>query len=170
MSVVPISSSTAQSSQSIGTQILQQLLSQGSGTQDTSGLAGLFGDMMTLSPAAQQLQQAPSAVTQAMGDLFSGQKDVQGDLAKLKSYFGENPQSLANVLSSLQGTQGTYSSSGTTGGNQALLAALLNGQTSGSNSVNPVSLLMGMSNQDSLFTFMGDAGSGSSSSSLSLLG
>lgn len=169
MSLVPIGASLTQTSQSAGTQLLQQLLSQGNGTQDTTNLSGLLGDLMTLSPAAQQLQKAPSAVVEAMSDIFSGQKDVQGDLAKLKAYFQENPQQLSTLLSNLQGSQGTYGPTGATG-NQALLTALMNGQNSGSGAMNPVSLLMGLGNQDSLFTFMGDAGSGSGGGSLSLLG
>ena len=170
MSVVPVSTSTSQSSQTIGTQILQQLLSQGTSTQDTSGLSGILGDLMTLSPAAQQLQQAPNEVTQAMGDLFSGQTDVQGDLATLKTYFQQNPESLTSMLSSLQGTSGTYgTATGGSSSTQALLAALLNGQSS-SSSLNPVSLLLSATTQDSLFSVLNDSSSSASTNPISLFG
>jgi hypothetical protein len=167
MSLVPVGPNTPQS---VGKQVLQQLLNQESGTQEASGLNGLLGDLMTLSPAAQQLQQVPAAVTAAMSDILSGQKDVQGDLAKLKTYFEQNPNQLTSLISSLQGAQGTYGPSGSNGANQAWLAALANGQTTGAGSANALSVLMGTGQQDSIFTFLGDSGSGADSGSVSLFG
>ena len=98
MSVTSVGSNQ---SQSIGSQLLQQLMANSSTSQSTT--TGSLEDLLSLSPAAQQLAQAPSAVVNAMGDLLSGQKDVQGDLSQLKSFFQQNPQNLASLLSSLQG-------------------------------------------------------------------
>ncbi|HJW72175.1 MAG TPA: hypothetical protein VJ486_04910 [Geothrix sp.] len=170
MSVLPIGTSTSQTSQSLASQLVQDLLHPGTSAQDISSGSSLSGDLMTLSPAAQQLQQAPSAVVEAMSDIFSGQKDVPGDLAKLKAYFRENPQKLTTLLENLRGSLGTYSPSGTADSKQAMLAALLNGQNNGSGAVNPVSLLMGLSSQDTLFTFMGGSGTGSTNGPVSILG
>jgi hypothetical protein len=166
MSVTPVGSNQ---SQSIGSMLLQQLMASGTNSQGTTGTSGALGDLLTLSPAAQQLTQAPAAVTQAMSDLFSGQKDVQGDLAQLKSFFSQNPQQLASVLSSLQGGAGAYGLSNSLGSNSALLTALMNGQ---SNASNPAALLslLGSQGQDSLFSFIGNSGGGSGSSSTSIFG
>jgi len=152
-------------SQTIGSLLLQQLAANGASSQGTSDATGLLGDLLTLSPAGQQLAQAPAAVTQAMQDLLSGQKDVQGDLAQLKSYFQEHPQSLAALLNGLSASNTANS----TDANSLLQTAFLNGQ---SNASNPATLLklLGNQGQDSLFASLGDSGSGSDASPLSLLG
>jgi len=165
-----INSVGSDQSQSIGSLLLQQLNAVGTGTQDANGLSSALGDLLTLSPAAQQLTKAPEAVTQAMTDLFSGQKDVSGDLAQLKTYFEQNPQSLSGVLSSLQGGNPTYGAAGGLGSNAALLTALMNGQSNGTNAGALQNFFNGTQNQDSLFTFLGDSNSGSDSSSLSIFG
>jgi lipopolysaccharide biosynthesis regulator YciM len=156
--------------QTIGSTLLQQLMAEESSSQGTSGDSGVLGDLMSLSPAAQQLTQAPDAVTQAMGDLFSGKKDVQGDLALLQSYFQQNPQNLASLLSSLQGGAGTYSASNSTNSNSALLTALMNGQSNASNPSALLGLLSGNQGQNTLFNYLGDSSAGSDSSALSILG
>ena len=56
--------------QTLRNQLLQQLNTTGSGSQDLTGSASPMGDLLTLSPAAQQLAQAPAAVTQAMTDIL----------------------------------------------------------------------------------------------------
>jgi hypothetical protein len=167
---VSINSVGSDQSQSIGSLLLQQLNASNGSAQDANGLSNALGDLLTLSPAAQQLTKAPDAVTQAMADLFSGQKDVSGDLAQLKAYFQQNPQSLTSVLSSLQGGTATYGASGGQGSNAALLTALMNGQSKNTDAASLLSLLNGGQNQDSLFSFMGDSSSGSDGSSLSIFG
>ena len=108
---------------------------------------------MSLSPAAQALTQVPSSVTQAMNDILSGQKDVQGDLSQLRSYFQKNPQDLASILGSLQGGAGTYSPAGALKSAGALESALTAAQ-----------------NQDSAVGPVGDAGPGADPASFSLFG
>jgi lipopolysaccharide biosynthesis regulator YciM len=156
--------------QTIGSTLLQQLAAEESNSQGTNGDSGILGDLMSLSPAAQQLTQAPDAVTQAMGDLLSGKKDVQGDLAKLQSYFQQHPQSLAGLLSSLQGGAGTYSASNATNSNSALLTALMNEQSNASDPSALLSLLSGNQGQNTLFSYMGDSSGGSDGSALSIFG
>jgi hypothetical protein len=165
-----LSSVSSNQAQTIGSALLQQLVASEAGTQSTSGTSDLLGDLMTLSPAAQQLTQAPAAVTQAMQDLFTSQKDVKGDLEQLKSYFQKNPQSLVNLLSSLQGGTSTYSAANSSNSTSALLTALMNGQSNNSDPSALLSLLTGNQGQDSLFDFIGNSSSGSASNGLSLLG
>lgn len=159
MSIQSIDSST---SQSLGAQLLQ-LLANGSGTgsHDSTSLESILGDLTTLSSASQQLAKAPAAVTQAMSDLLSGQKDVQGDLAQLKTYFKQNPQSLASVLSSLQGSSGTYNASGSLNSNSALMTALKNTKGDSSAAQAILNTYLGTQNQDPLLASLGDSGSGS---------
>jgi hypothetical protein len=167
MSVSSVGSNT---SSSIGTLLLQQLSALGTNSQDASSSAGLLGDLMTLSPAAQQLTKAPDEVTKALSDLLSGQKDTAGDLAQLKAYFQKNPQSLATVLSSLQGGNAVYGTAGNLGSNSALLTALMNARSNNSNPASLLSLLKANGDQSSLFSFLGDSGSGSDNSALSIFG
>jgi lipopolysaccharide biosynthesis regulator YciM len=154
---VSISTVGSNQTQTIGSALLQQLAAEESSSQSTSGDAGILGDLMSLSPAAQQLTQAPVAVTQAMSDLFSGKKDVQGDLAKLQSYFQQNPQNLASLLSSLQGGAGTYNASSSTNSSSALLTALMNGQSNASDPSALLGLLSGNQGQNTLFNYLGDS-------------
>jgi len=157
MDITSLSSGT---SQTIGTQLLQQLSAMGIGTQDTSSLATLLGDNLTLSPAAKQLAKAPTAVTQAMTDLLSTQKDVSGDLAQLKTWFQQNPNSLAGIVSSLQSGASTYSASAALGSNSTLVASLLSGRNSGAMTGNLLHLLLGTSgSQDPLLASLGDSSS-----------
>lgn len=165
-----VSSVGSNASPSIGTLLLQQLAAMGTNTQDASGQTGLLGDLLTLSPAAQQLTKAPDAVTKALTDLLSGQKDTAGDLAQLKAYFQKNPQGLVSVLNSLKGGNSVNGTAGSLGSNSALLTALMNGQSNNSNPASLLSLLKSNGNQTSLFSFLGDSGSGSDNSSLSIFG
>ena len=167
MSLPSVGSNQAQT---IGNALLQQLTADSSSSQGASGNSGLLGDLLTLSPAAQQLTQAPAAVTQAMGDLFSGHKEVQGDLAQLQSYFQQNPQSLASLLSSVQGGAGTYSASSSTGPASALLTALMNGQNNASDPSALLGLLSGNQGQSTLFDYLGNSSGGSGSGALSIFG
>ena len=164
-----ISSIGSNGSQNIGSLLLQELNANGANSQNATDSSSLLEDLMTLSPAAQQLTKAPDAVTQALSDLFSGQKDPNGDLAQLKSYFQQHPQSLASVLSSLQGTGTTYGVSNSLGSNGALLTALMNKQSSNSDPSALLSLLNGNQTQDSLFSTL-DSSGGSDGSSLSIFG
>ena len=61
-----ITSLSASTSQTLGAQLMQQLQATGPGSQDLTGLSSLLEDNLSLSPAAKQLAQAPTAVTQAM--------------------------------------------------------------------------------------------------------
>lgn len=167
MSITPVGSNNAQS---LGSQILQQLSAMGTTTPSATGQTGTLADLMTLSPAAQQLTKAPDEVTKALADLLSGQKDTAGDLAKLKAYFQQNPKSLASVLSSLQGSTATQGTGAGLGSNSALLTALMNAQSNNSNPSALLGLLTGNQSQTSLFSFLGDSGSGSDGSSLSIFG
>jgi hypothetical protein len=164
-----ITSIGSNGSQNIGTLLLQELNANAANSASSTGSSSLLGDLMTLSPAAQQLASAPDAVTQAMNDLLSGQKDTNGDIAQLKSYFQQHPQGLASVLSSLNGTTATYDTSSSTGSTGALLTALMNKQSSNSDPSALLSLLTGAQNQTSLLSFLGSS-SGSDSSSLSIFG
>jgi hypothetical protein len=166
MSVPSIGSSL---SQSVTSQLLQQLLSEGTSSQTQTG-AGALGDLLSLSPAAQQLNQAPTAVSKAMSDLLTDQKDVQGDLAQLKGYFQQNPQALASLLGSLQGGSSTYSNSGNLGSSGSLLTTLLNAKQSGSDSGALLAALLGNQTQDPLLASLNNSDSGSSADSLSFLG
>ena len=157
MDIASLSSGT---SQTIGTQLLQQLQAMGTGTQDSSSLTTLLGATLTLSSTAKQLAQAPTAVTQAMTDLLSAQKDVSGDLAQLKTWFQQNPQSLAGIVSSLQGGTSTYSASSALGSNSALVGSLLSGKNSGAMTGQLLNLLLGTSgSQDPLLASLGDSSS-----------
>ena len=170
MSISPVASSSVASTniQTLRDQLLQQLNNTASGSQDLSGSSSALGDLLTLSPAAQQLTQAPAAVTQAMNDLLSSQNDVQGDLSHLKAYFKQNPNSLAAVLSSLQGSSSINGNS-STGANSALLTALMNHQSNASNS-SALLGLFGSQGQSSLFSFMSDATNNSTNGSNSIFG
>jgi hypothetical protein len=153
LSVTPVGSNPLQNT---GSLLLQQLTAaNGASGQNASSSSGVMEDLLTLSSAAQQLAQAPAAVTQAMTDLLSGQKDVQGDLAQLQTFFQKNPQSLASVLGSLQGGAGAYGVSNSLGSNSELLTALMNGQSNASNPANLLSLLGGQG-KDSLFSWIGE--------------
>ena len=168
MDILSLSSSTPQS---IGTQLLHQLQAMGTGTEDSSSLATLFGDNLTLSPAAKQLAKAPAAVTQAMTDLLSSQKDLSGDLAQLKTWFQQNPQSLAGIVTSLQGGASTYSASAALGSNSALVASLLSGKNSAATNSNLLNLLLGTSGSlDPLLASLGDSSSSSDGTGSGLFG
>jgi len=158
--------STVQSgdSQNIGSLVLQSLLGSSSASTNSNGLSGLLGDLMTLSPASQQLAQAPADVTSAMNDLFSTQANVSGDLSALTAYFKQNPTSLANVLGALQGGSSTYNASGSLS-SSALATALA--QAGGSDTTSLLTAMLG-GQQGDLFSAMNS--SSSSSSALSLLG
>jgi hypothetical protein len=157
-----ITSIGSNASQTIGSLLLQQLAATGSSTQATTGSADGLGDLLTLSPAAQQLAQAPAAVTQALTDLLTTQADVKGDLAQVKGYFQQHPEGLASLLSSLQG--GT-AATGSAQDRNLLLAALMNGQSRASD---PSSLLtlLGGTGQTTLFDALGGSDTGSSSDSI----
>lgn len=167
MSVASVPSNQAQT---IGSALLQQLAAGLSTSQGASDESGLLGDLVTLSPTAQQLTQAPDAVTQAMDDLLSGQKNIQGDLAQLQSYFQANPHNLTSLLSGLQGGAGTYSASSSTDSASALLTALLNGQSNASDPSALLGLLSGAQGQNTLFDYLGNSGESSTSSPLSIFG
>jgi hypothetical protein len=168
-----ITASAASGTQNLTSLILQQLLS-GSNAQATSALSPtLLKNVLTSAHAAQSAQ-APASVTQALGNLLSGQgqASAQSDLSQLQSYFKENPDSLASLLTSLQGGAATYTASGTVGGGSSLLAALGLGtgsSSSASSTSSLINLLLGDSSQDPLVAALGGT-SASSSGSFSLLG
>ena len=105
MSLNPIGSS---SSQAVTNRLLQKLPPPGASAAEPDNFSGILGDLMSISsstpPAAKAAAEAPPpAVSQAMNDLLSGQKDVQGDLGLLKGYFAQSPQSLNSLMGALQG-------------------------------------------------------------------
>ena len=149
--------------QTLRNQLLQQLNATGSGSQDASGSASPLGDLLTLSPAAQQLAQAPAAVTQAMTDILAGKKAAEGDLAQLKTFLQNHPGSLDGLLSSVQGnTQGSAS--------DTLLTAFMNQQSNASNPGALLRLLGSNQAQDPLLASLGDSGNGSNGTLSALFG
>ncbi|MGA2083193.1 MAG: hypothetical protein ABSH53_21665 [Holophaga sp.] len=165
-----VTAASAQS-QSIASLVLQQLLS-GSNSQATAGLSpSVLQEVLQSSGAAQTSSQgAPAAVAQALGDLLSGSDPgaAQTDLATVQSYFKQNPDGLANLLSVLRSGSATYNADGTLSSSTSLLSALEG--TSGSGSTGSIlATLLGGQAQDPLLASL----SGSStdqSGSLSLLG
>jgi len=151
MSVNAISSNGSTNVQTAGNLLMQEILQEESGTQSGSGILGLLQDQMTLSSASQQLSQAPTAVTQALSDLLSGQTNVQADLAQVKSYFQQNPQSLSSVLNAVNGDTGTYSSSGALGSVSGLVAALQGASSAGTSDGSLLLSLMNAQTSDPLF-------------------
>ena len=105
MSLNPIGSS---SPQAVTNRLLQKLPPPGASAAEPDNFSGILGDLMSISsstpPAAKEASQAPPpAVSQAMNDLLSNQKDVQGDLGLLKGYFAQSPQTLNSLMGALQG-------------------------------------------------------------------
>jgi hypothetical protein len=141
--------------QTLRNQLLQQLNATGSGSQEAAGSASPLGDLLTWSPAAQQLAQAPAAVTQAMTDILAGKQAAQEDLAQLKTFLQNNPQSLDSLLSSVQGSLGSHGAASDT-----LLAAFMNQQSNASNPAALLRLLGSDQSQDPLQASFGDSGSG----------
>jgi hypothetical protein len=172
MSISPVASSQVASTniQTLRDQLLQQLSATGSGSQDLSGGSSPLGDLLTLSPAAQQLTQAPAAVTQAMTDLLSGKQVAQADLAQLQTFLQGNPQGLSSLISSAQAGKSTYGVSSSSGASDNLLTALMNQQSNASNPADLLSLLGNSQSQDPLLASLGDSGSGSNGSLSSLFG
>ena len=167
MSTPSIDSNNLSYSRIIPNVLLQQLTSPGTSSKSTNSFSNLMEDLVTLSPAAQQMLQAPTAVVKAMGDLFAEQKDTPGDLLQLKTYFQQNPQSLANVLSSLEGGTLTYSNSGTLSSSGDLLTYLMNNKSSVSQPGSLINMLLGTTVQDSLFSSLVNSGNTSNSGSFS---
>jgi hypothetical protein len=151
-----VNSVDSNSSQGVGNLLLQELLAEENTSTDSTGLSSTLDDLVSISSTGQSLSQAPDAVVNAMSDLFSAQKDVQGDLSQLKSYFKGDPNSLASLLSALKNGSSTYDA--------------LGNLSSSSDKNTLLSALLGSQNQGSLFNYLGEADSGSSSSSLSLFG
>lgn len=148
MSISPAASSavvlTPPASTSIQTlrdQLLQQLSAPGSRVQDLGGTSGVLGDQLNLSQAAQQLAQAPAALTQAMTGLLSGKQVAQAELTQLQAFLQKNPQGLSSLISSAQAGKSTYGVSNSSGASDNLLTALMNQQSSASNPANLLSLL-----------------------------
>ena len=105
------------SPQAVTNRLLQKLPPPGAGAAEPDDFSAVLGDLMTLSPNASAAGKAeaappPPAVRQAMSDLFNGQKDVQGDLAQLKGYFAQSPQTLDSLMGALQGGGSAQAGSG----------------------------------------------------------
>ena len=168
-----VNSVTANGSSTIGKAILQQLLGTSGSTSDTAGLSsGAVGDVLSLSTAGQQLAAAPTAVTQAMSDLLSGQANSATELSTLQGYFKQNPDSLTSVLAALQGDTSTYNSSGTVsagGSTSSILAALAGGKGTSADRTALLSLL-GAQTQDPLMASLGGTTSSTTSGIVSLFG
>lgn len=184
-------SAASTSSQSVASLVLQQLLS-GTNAQATAGLspAVLQAVLQSANTTQQSAQGAPAAVTQALGDLLSGSdpSQAQSDLAQLQSYFQQNPDSLASLLSTLQSSAATYTANGTLSSSSSLLSALegtsgssssgsaltsllsaLQGTSGSSSSGSVLSALLGGQSQDPLLAAL-NGSSSSSDSSISMLG
>ena len=165
-----INAVNSNNSQTIGSLAMQLLEGNAANTQ-TNGLTSSPSDLLTLSSAAQQLNQAPAAVTQALSDLLSGQKDITGDVAQVKSYFQANPQSLATVMNSLKGSApAAYSAANSSAVTTASLSALMKGQQHNPNTSALMGLLSGTQSQDPLFGSTDSTSSSSGNSSLTLFG
>ena len=154
MTINSVGSSTPQN---IARQLLQQLNATGTTSQNTEGPMGLLGDQLNLSPAAQQLSQAPAAVTQALRALLAGKKAVPGDLAQLQGYLQANPEALSGLLSGTQGSAATYGTAHASASTDALVTALMNHQSNFSNPGALLGLLGGDSTQDSPLASLGKA-------------
>jgi len=165
-----VTAASAQS-QSLTSLVLQQLLS-GSNSQATAGLPPtVLQEMLQSSGAAQtSAQGAPAAVATALGDLLSGSDPgaAQTDLATVQSYFKQNPDGLANLLSVLQSGSATYNADGTLSSGTSLLTALEGNPGSGSTGSILATLLGGQSQDPLLASLSGS--STDSSGSVSLLG
>lgn len=161
-----VSNVSSSDSQSIGSLVLQSLMGGSASSTDSNGLSGLLGDLVSLSPASQQLAKAPADVTSAMNDLFSTQNNVSGDLSALTAYFKENPSSLTKVMGALQGSSSTYDASGALS-SSALVSALVKAQANGSDTTGLLNAVLG-GQTSNLFDVM--SSSSSTSSALSLLG
>jgi hypothetical protein len=172
MTINPVASSTVASTniQTLRDQLLQQLSATGSGSQDLSGGSTPLGDLLTLSPVAQQLTQAPAAVTQAMTDLLSGKQVAQADLTQLQTFLQSNPQSLSSLISSAQASKSTYGISNSSGASDNLLTALMNQQSNASNPADLFSLLGNNQTQDPMLASLNDSGSNSDGTLSSLFG
>lgn len=151
-----VNSVDSNSPQSVGNLLLQELLAEENTSTGATGLSSSLDDLVSISSTGQSLSQAPDAVVNAMSDLFSEQKDVQGDLSQLKNYFKGDPSSLASLLSVLKNGSSTYDA--------------LGNLSSSADKSTLLSALFGNQSQGSLFTYLGDTESGSSVSSLSLFG
>src|SRR5664279_1859288 len=156
--------------QTLRDQLLQQLNTTGSSSQDTSGGSSPLGDLLTLSPAAQQLTQAPPAVAQAMTDILAGKKVAQGDLAQMQTFLQNNPQSLSSLISGIQASKSTYGVSSSSGASDNLLTAFMNQQSNASNPADLFSLLGNNQTQDPLLASLNDSGSSSGGTLSSLFG
>jgi hypothetical protein len=163
MSITPVASTQTQV---LANELLQQLQSTVSNPQTHNGLSGGSGDLLTLSPAAQQLSQMPTSVTQAMGKLLSGEKVAKEDLVQLQSYLQKNPEGLSSLVSGLQGA----TASNSPGSKDALLTAMMNHQSNASDPRALLNLLHKTQGQDQLLTTLGDTESGSDATLFSLLG
>jgi hypothetical protein len=176
-----VTATAAASSQNITSTILQQLLS-GSNAQATSGLSPTVLETLLNSASGSQQSaqttttQVPAAITQALGNLLSGNdpSSAATDLSQLQSYFQQNPGSLTSLMSSLQAGAGTYSADGTVSSASSLLSALgLNssGASTDTSSTSSTSslisqLLAGQSSDPLLASLSGS----SASSGISMLG
>lgn len=113
-----INSVGSSSPQAVSNRLLQKLPPPGAAGGEPDNFSAVLGDLMTLSPTASAPSKAaappppPPAVSQAMSDLFNGQKDVPGDLAQLKGYFAQSPQTLNSLMGALQGGGETEGSAG----------------------------------------------------------
>ena len=151
--------------QTLRNQLLQQLNATGSASPDLTGSSSPLGDLLTLSPAARQLAQAPAAVTQAMTDILAGKSPAQEDLAQLKTFLQNNPQSLDGLLNSVQGSLSTHGAASDT-----LLTAFMNQQSHASNPGALLGLLGNNQNQDPLLAGLDDSGSNSGGTLSALFG
>jgi hypothetical protein len=112
-----ISSIGSNSPQAVSNRLVHRPPSPAADLGEREDFSGTLGGLMTLngSSAATGKPEAsagPSpAVTQAMSDLVSDQKDVPGDLSQLKSFFAQSPQGLSTFMSALQGGASASSSS-----------------------------------------------------------
>jgi hypothetical protein len=77
MSIAAVGSS---GSQTIASLLLQELNASGASAQKVAPGSNLLEDLLTLSPAAQQLAKSPDTLAQAMQELLAGQKDPNNAL------------------------------------------------------------------------------------------
>ena len=98
-----VTSIGASASQNLGSLLLQQLVAQGARPQGPSGSKGVLEDLLALSPAAQQLTQAPGAVSQTLSAdsknllltaLLNGESNASNPAALLGLFGSQGASSL----------------------------------------------------------------------------
>jgi hypothetical protein len=180
-----VSTSGSTPSQSVNTYVLQQLLSGGgnlAGSGLSSGVlkallnnsgstAGSTTDAASGSSGATG-SSLPTEVSQALGDLLSGNNPTQyqANLDKVQAYFQQNPSALTSLMSGLRGA-GTYGANGSYDtSTESLLATLKDKSSDKATRQRAVAELQLQLSNNARSSLPSSLGGSTSSGSLSLLG